>query len=131
MTDDELQEDDELQREAELPDYNDKDDADDDRNGPCIGADCVFPHPDHRRDECATVEMMEAWAKEGADAEAIARLKASPFMNLLENYIPKESPRLHRWGQRQDGSFFEEPPRLDPTIAAAVEAFANYPIKDK
>ena len=44
-------------------------------DGPCIGADCCNPAIDHRRDECCTVEMMEAYHAEG---EASAKDEVKP-----------------------------------------------------
>lgn len=37
----------------------------DESEAPCIGAECLNPHPDHHADECYTLEMCEA---QGADA---------------------------------------------------------------
>lgn len=64
--------------------YDDRVGSDDLDDGPsaCIGADCCNPHVYHRRDECYTAEMAEAYA---------AELEAADPVPTDDNYGPDGS----------------------------------------
>jgi hypothetical protein len=59
-------------------------------------------------------------------AEPKSAFPAGPML-CLTGWMPRRDPHLHRFGQRADGSRFDEPPRFDPTIGAAVDLFRDLP----